>query len=379
MSLIHKEPDRVPYDLAGSHVTGIHVAAYKKLCNYLGIDPEPIVFSDIIQQVVTPNDQLLDKLQVDTRGLFPLCSHNWNIDDKDIGDYYEHVDEWHFTQHFPKGNGHYWSLVKSPIDGMMVNKGILDAYQWPVADNPERVEGLRDLAMKYRSRGKIVMIKSICAGLFEMGQRIRGMENFLCDLLADKDTACFIMDKVLELKKKYWKIVIGELGDLVDIVVETDDYGTQQSQLVSKATYEEMIEPRLRELVTFIKTSLNSKKENGEKGYVFFHSCGNVRPLLPSFIDMGVDIINPVHITADGMEPEGLKADFGDKVTFWGGGIETQSILPNGTPKQVREDVKKNVTILKQGGGYVFNTVHNIQADVPPDNIMAMWETLQQC
>lgn len=374
----HKQADRVPYDLAGSHVSGIHVNAYQNLCRYLGIDPEPIVFNDIIQQTVIPCQELLDRFEVDTRGLFPLCSHNWNVVGEDIGDYYEYVDEWHFIQHFPKQGGFYWSLAKSPIDGMMADKEKVKSYQWPDAVNPERVAGLRALAIQYRNQGKIVMIKSLCAGLFEMGQRIRGMENFLCDLLADKETADIIMDNVLRLKKEYWKMVIDELGDVVDIVVESDDYGTQESQMISEETYHEMIEHRLRDLVGYVKGLLAERKEQDQKGYFFLHSCGNVRPLLPSFIDMGVDIINPVHISAKGMEPEGLKADFGDKVTFWGGGVETQNILPNGTPEQVRQNVKKNIEILKQGGGYVFNTVHNIQAEVPAENIIAMCDALQE-
>jgi len=377
-TLEHRLPDKVPYDLAGSHVSGIHVVAYKNLCNYLGVDYEPVVFADVIQQAVIPSQQILDRFDVDTRGLFPLCSHNWNVEGKDMGEYYEYVGEWRFTYHFPKNGGHYWSLVKSPIDGMMAERDVLDAYQWPWPDNPERIKGLRDLAVQYRNNGKIVMIKSLCAGLFEMGQRIRGMENFLCDLIADKDTASLIMDNVLRLKKKFWKMVIDELGDVVDILVEMDDYGTQQSQLISKATYEEIMEPRLRELISFMKSTLNAKKSGDEKGYIFFHSCGNIRSLLPGFVDMGIDIINPVQITAEGMEPESLKADFGGKVTFWGGGVDTQGVLPEGTPQQVREDVKKNVEILKQGGGYVFNTVHNIQAEVPPENIIAMWEALQE-
>ena len=377
-ALEHRQPDKVPYDLAGSHVSGIHVTAYKHLCKYLRIDPEPIVFADVVQQIVIPCQKLLEKFDVDTRGLFPLCSHNRNVNGKDAGDYYEYIDEWGFTQHFPKNGGHYWSLVKSPVDGMMADKQALDSYQWPCADNPERVAGLGDLAVKYLSEGKIVMIKSLCAGLFEMGQRIRGMENFLCDLLADKDTANFIMDNILELKKKYWKMVIDELGDVIDIVVETDDYGTQESQLISVDTYKEMIEPKLCELVRYVKGLLAEKKQEGEKGYFFFHSCGNVRPLLPGFIDMGIDIINPVHITAEGMDPESLKSDFGDKITFCGGGVETQNILPNGTPYDVRQDVKKNVEILKQGGGFIFNTVHNIQAEVPPQNIIAMWQAIQE-
>ena len=112
---------------------------------------------------------------------------------------------------------------------------------------------------------------------------------------------------------------------------------------------------------------------------LFFHSCGNVRPYLPGFIEAGVNILNPVHVTAAGMEPRALKRDFGDAITFWGGGVDTQHILPHGTPQAVKDDVKRNVEALAPGGGYVFNTIHNIQGDVPPGNIVAMYEALEEC
>jgi uroporphyrinogen decarboxylase len=376
-ALDHKESDRVPLDLGGSHVTGIHIIAYRNLCRHIGIDPEPVVFSDVIQQVVVPGEQVLERFGVDVCGIFPLCSHNWGVEGVDIGDYYEYVDEWGFVQHFPKKNGHYWSIVASPIDGMMADQGKLDALQWPDAANPKRIAGLREKAMQIRKQGRIVMLKGLCAGLFEMGQRVRGMENFLCDLLVDKVTAEKILDKILELKIQFWDMALNELGDLVDIVVESDDYGTQESQLVSFETYSELIEPRLRKLTAFLKNKLNKAKVASEgKGYVFLHSCGNIRPFLPGFIDMGVDIINPVHLNAAGMEPESLKNDFGKDVTFWGGGVETQNVLPNGSVQQVKDDVERNLDILAPGGGFVFNTVHNIQADVPPENIVAMYEAL---
>lgn len=378
VTLEHNAPDKVPYDLAGTHVTGIHIKAYKNLCKYLGIETGEIIFTDVFQQTVMPCRELLEKFDVDTRGIFPLCSHNWGVKGKDIGDHIEHIDEWGFVHHFSKNDGNYWFLVKSPIDGMTADKDALEDFQWPNADDPKRIEGLRNAAVEYKNMGKVVMVKSICAGLFEMGQRIRGMENFLCDLLADKYTADYILDNILRLKKEYWKMVINELGDIIDIVVETDDYGTQESQLLSEDIYFEMIEPMLRDLIGYIRNLLRGKKNNGEKGYVFLHSCGNIRPFLPSFIDMGVDIVNPVHISAKGMDPQGLKADFGDKLTFWGGGIETQNILPYGNPEKIRENVKNNISQFKQGGGFVFNTVHNIQAEVPPENIIAMWEALQE-
>jgi uroporphyrinogen decarboxylase len=378
-TLSHREPDRIPYDLASTHVTSIHVAAYRNLCRYLDIDPEPVVFSDILQQVVTPRDALLERLGVDTRGLFPWVSHNTGFEHvEDKGDAFEHVDEWGFTQRMQKDHGHWWSQVGFPLDGMSVDPEALAGYAWPEAADPRRLDGLRQVAEEYHRQDKIVVCKSLCAGLFEMGQRIRGMSNFLCDLLADPQTAETILDRILDLKKQFWAMVIDEIGDLVDIVAENDDYGTQQSQLISYDTYKTLISPRLRELVRFVKERHARKRSAEEPGYFFLHSCGNIRPYLPDFIDMGVDILNPVHITAADMGPEQLKKDFGDDIVFWGGGVETQNILPTATPDEIRQNVRRNVEALMPGGGFVFNTVHNIQAEVPPENIVAMWEALQE-
>jgi uroporphyrinogen decarboxylase len=204
------------------------------------------------------------------------------------------------------------------------------------------------------------------------------MSNFLCDLAMDTVAAERILDRLLELKKRYWAMVLDELGDLIDVVVENDDYGTQQSQLISPTMYHALFEPRLRDLVGFVKRKHAERRGPDEPGYFFFHSCGNVRPYLPSFIDMGVDVLNPVHVSAKGMDPAALKRDFGRDITFWGGGVETQHVLPHGTPDEVRRDVRRNVEALMPGGGFVFNTVHNIQAEVPPENVMAMWETLRE-
>ncbi len=378
LCLEHKIPDRVPCDLAGTHVTGIHVIAYKNLCSYLGIDPEPMQFSDVIQQIVIPNQKILDYFEIDTRGLFPLCSHNWNVQSADVGDYLEYRDEWGFVHHKPKEGGLYWSLTESPINGMSAEAERILSYPWPKPDDRRRIEGLREQAIKYRLQGKIVIIKGLCAGLFEMAQRVRGMENILCDLLVDPKTAEALFEKLLEIKQRFWTMVFEALGDVIDIAVENDDYGTQDSQLISPEIFRQMLKPRLFRLIETIKTGFSARKPVGEKGYVFFHSCGNVRPLLPDFIEMGIDIINPVHINAVGMEPKSLKKDFGRHITFWGGGIETQKILPTGTPQQVRDDVRSNLEALMSGGGYVFNAIHNIQADVTPENIIAMWEAYKR-
>jgi uroporphyrinogen decarboxylase len=175
---------------------------------------------------------------------------------------------------------------------------------------------------------------------------------------------------MVEAKIRFWEMALPQLGDMVDVVSEADDYGTQTSQLVSPRMFRRIFKPRLQAVFSRIHALAPHAK-------LFFHSCGNVRPILPDLIDIGVDILNPVHVTATGMEPAALKRDFGTDVSFWGGGVETQSVLPNGTPQDVRDNVRRNVDALAPGGGYVFNTVHNIQADVPPENIVAMIDALR--
>ena len=283
MTLNHKEPDRVPFDLASTHVTSINVGAYENLCRYLGVDAKPILFSDAYQQVVVPNQAILDRLQVDTRGLFPLTNHNWKVEGEDKGEYHEFVDEWGFTQRFPKEDGHWWSLVKSPLDSMIVEPDQIKSYPWPDPEMPERIAGLRAQAEQYRAEGKIVMLKGFCAGLFEMGQRVRGMENFLIDLMTDPDSAGLILDSILDLKVRFWEMALAELGDVVDIVVEGDDYGTQESQLISYKLYKKLIAPRLEELIRTLKTTFAEKKRDGGKAVGLFPFVWQCPPVFARF------------------------------------------------------------------------------------------------
>ena len=226
------------------------------------------------------------------------------------------------------------------------------------------------LATTYRAQGQAVMIKGVLAGIFEMSQRVRGMQNIMIDLASNEALACAFLDKMVELKIKFWETALTQLGDLIDVISEADDYGTQTSQLISPRMFRKIFKPRLQTLFTRIHQLAPNAK-------LFFHSDGNIRPILPDLIEIGIDILNPIHITATGMEPGALKRDFGKDVAFWGGGVETQSVLPFGTPQEVKDNVRRNVDALAPGGGYVFNTIHNIQADVPPENIVAMIEALR--
>ena len=367
-SLNFREPDRIPIDLASTQVTGISIKAYQKLCEFLGVQTNDINICDAIQQICIPDDSILHKFGIDTRGLFPLTSHN-DFGDEDDGEYLSHVDEWGLSYRFKKSESLWYDLYQSPLSGIELSKQIVENYNWPRGDRADRFEGLKATAKKYRESGYAVVLKSICAGLLEMAIRLRGMQDCLMDLLINKKNAGYLLDKILQVKLEYWKAVLNELGNLVDVIAEGDDFGTQTSQLVSFEIYKEMIRPRQKELISLMKKLAPNAK-------LFFHSCGNIRKFIPDFIEMGIDIINPVHITAAGMEPEQLKKDFGKELVFWGGGIDTQGTLPNGTPDHVREEVKRNINALAPGGGFVFNTIHNIQADVPLENIVAMYETV---
>jgi uroporphyrinogen decarboxylase len=372
-SIIHEEPDRVPFDLAGSTWTGITNSAYQNLRIYLGLQSAEPNWSDVIQQIVVPSEEILTQLNVDTRGVFPLTSHNWDVYSKlkDVGDYFEYSDEWGFTHHFPK-DGYWFSLVKHSMDNVDFDReGMIEDFPWPDAGNKQRFTGMREKAIQFRNQDKIVMTKGLCAGLFEMHQRVRGMENAMLDPFMFPVNSDKLVGKLADLKIEFWDSLLDEIGDVVDIVGEGDDYGTQQSQLISPDQFREYYKPHFTRVLKFIKGKAPKVK-------LMLHSCGNVRPIIPDFIEMGVDLLNPVHITATGMEPRQLKKDFGKDIVFWGGGVDTQHVLPNGTPEQVRDDVQRNIDALAPGGGFVFSTVHNIQAEVPPQNIMAMIETLRE-
>ncbi len=372
-ALNFEEPDKIPFDLAGTTWTGITNVAYQNFRKYMGYNKDEPVWSDVIQQIVIPSEEILNELNVDVRGVFPLTSHNWDVYAKltDKKDYFEYHDEWGFTHHFPK-KGYWFSLVKHPLaESDFDNERLIENYAWPDARIKERYAGLRERAIQIKENEKIVFTKGFCAGLFEMHQRLRGMENSMLDPFLFPVNSDKMVGKLADLKIEFWDALLDQVGDVVDIAGEGDDYGTQQSQLISPDQFREYYKPHFLRVLNFIKQKAPTVK-------IIFHSCGNVRPIIPDLIEMGVDILNPVHINATGMEPVQLKKDFGKDVVFWGGGVDTQKVLPTGTVQEVVDDVRKNIDALAPGGGFVFTTVHNIQAEVPPENIVAMWETLNK-
>jgi len=369
----HREPDRIPFDLAGTTWTGITNQAYQNLRIFLGKEQEKPEWSDVVQQIVIPSADILETLETDIRGLFPLTSHNWDVYNKliDKEDFLEYFDEWGFTHKFPKVNGYWFSLVKSPMENIPPDEKEISGYRWPYSANKERIKGLRVKALHFREQGKIVTLKGLCAGIFEMHQRIRGVTNAMLDPMLYPAFSDLLIGKIADLKIEFWKMALEELADVIDIVAEGDDYGTQDSQLIGHEDFRQIYKPHISRIIS-------TAKQYAPNAKIMFHSCGNVRPLIPDFIEMGIDILNPVHVNAVGMEPYQLKKDFGKDIVFWGGGVDTQKILPSGTVYDVKYEVKKNIDALAPGGGFVFAAVHNIQSEVPPQNILAMCETVKE-
>jgi uroporphyrinogen decarboxylase len=370
-TLAHQEPDRVPLDLGATQVTGIHHVAYDGFRQRLGLPVLEPTICDRIQGLALPDDDLLAHLGVDVRGLFPLNSHNMEATEQSDGEYWLYHDEWGITHRRSYPDGLYYSIWKEPLNQPELTAADIQNYAWPDFGAGWRIEGLREQAETYRVSGYAVLLKDPFAGIFEMAQRIVGMENLLIMMATDPTLTGVLFDQLTELKLNFWEMALPQLADVIDVISQADDYGSQASQIISPRMFRQQIKPRWQGIFDRIR-------ELAPNAYRFFHSCGNVRPLIPDFIELGVQILNPVHIRATGMEPNALKRDFGDALTFWGGGIDTQDVLPHGTPRQVKEDVRRNIEALAPGGGFVFNTVHNIQADVPVDNILAMYAALAE-
>lgn len=372
MALNHKEPDRVPFDLGGTNVTGISKAAYKRLLDYIGIQREEkeIKTFCVIQQLGQIDDDVANRLKTDVRVVTPRTSSAWNLNILEDGPYYKFVDEWGITWKMPKDGGFYFDMVDRPLADAVTVEDI-ERYKWPDTADSKRFDGLEEeLKEVYDRTGCAIVMQGVSAGFFELSGWLRGMENFFADLICEPELACKIMDKALEVKMHYWDKVLSLGKDYIHVVHEAEDLATQNSLLISPGLYRKYIKPRQKELYSFIKSKAPVK--------VFFHSCGAVKELIPDLIEVGVDILNPVQVSAAGMGSKELKKEFGNDIVFWGGGVDTQRILPLGTVEEVKEEVKRRIEDLMPGGGFIFNTVHNIQADVPPENIMAMWEALQE-
>jgi len=328
------------------------------------------VIIDILQQIAQVEDDVLDRLGVDVKNISPRSSATFQIEVKDGGDYTYFYDEFKIGWRMPKDGGLYYDMYEHPLAGQITLEDV-DRFAWPDPCDPARFAGLKEAALRLKcEEQRAVVVGSMSAGVMEVFSWLRGFKNYFLDFAGNEKLAAKLLDRVLEMHIAYWDKLFEIVGDNVDVVHTADDFAGQDGLLISPRTYRKLCKPRHKELFDFIHQRSHAK--------VFFHSCGSVRAAIPDLIEAGVDILNPVQVSAAGMDSAELKREFGRDLTFWGGGVDTQRVLGLGTPQQVREEVKRRVTDLMPGGGFVFATVHNIQGNVPPENIVAMWETLQQ-
>ena len=365
LALNHQVPDRVPLDVGGTGLSTIHVDAYRRLRQYLGLPRIETRVMAMAEQLAFVDEDVARHLDTDFRAVVPGLAQGFSYAFEDQGAYQAYTDEWGIGWRRPKQGGFYYDMYYHPLAAADSWNELL-AYPFPDPLDEGRFATLRAQAGSAASLGKAVVLAGPSAGIAEVYSWLRGYEQFYVDLALNKRYVAGMLDRLVEFKCAFWERALREVGDLVDVVIEADDLAGQNALLFSPQTYRSLIKPRHRELFSFIKSQAPVK--------VFFHSCGAVRPLIGDLIDAGIDILNPVQVSSRGMNPHELKREFGRDVVFWGGGVDTQRVLGSGTPESVREDVRRNVDALAPGGGFVFAAVHDIQADVPAENVMAMWD-----
>ncbi len=366
----HREGDRVPFDMGGTVVTGIHYKAYANLRAALGLPAREPKIIDMIQQLALVEDDVMDCLGVDVKNISPRSSAAFKIEVRDLGEYTAFYDEFNIGWRSPKDGGWYYDMFDHPLKGA-IDEERLAGYALPDPLDPSRFAGLRDLALHIRDvEQRAVVFGNMSAGVFELLTWLRGYEDAYADWGTSSPLAVKLMDRVLEMQLQYLEKGLGEVGDVIDVAQIADDIAGQKGLLISPRSYRRLLKPIHKQLCDFIHSHSNAK--------VFMHSCGAIRQLIPDLIEVGVDIINPVQVSAAGMDSAELKREFGKDIVFWGGGVDTQRVLGTGTPDEVRVEVKRRVEDFKPGGGFVFNTVHNIQGNVPAENLVAMWEAVRE-
>jgi uroporphyrinogen decarboxylase len=370
-ALAHCEPDRVPYDLGGTILTGINRHAYERLRHHLSLTNTPIAIEDHVQNLAKVDDDLKDLFEVDVEGVNPTAPSGYVPHFERVGEYTRFIDEWRIGWFMPFEGGLYYDMREHPLANIDT---VSELENWPFPDPTDdaRFVGMAEAARRImHDRGRAYVLGRNAPGIFEVALWLRGFENFYSDMLTNVPFAEALLDRIMENKARYWEKALSILGEDVMVISEADDLASQSGPLISPAIYRKLLKPRHTQLFAHIRKS--AKVPIG----IFYHSCGAIADLIPDLIESGVDILNPVQVSAAGMDTKVLKRRFGDAVSFWGGGVDTQHVLPYGTPVQVGDEVRRRIDDLAPGGGFVFAAVHNIQGDVPPQNIIAMHATLR--
>ena len=360
----HKEPDRVPNFLGGAGAASIHLLLYDKLKQLLGIHCDSHVLSKAMQYAKL-DIKTLDCLSGD---VFPIYAGGApSMLGKDISQQ-SYIDGWGVLwQLDPSGLYYFPSYSDMPLKDVDIDG--ISRYPWPETTHPSRFKGLKEQFKKLRSETDFAISGSVGTCLCEQIYHMRGLENFMIDLMQNQEFVIVLLRKITDLMIAAIKNFLHEVKDYIDIFIMGDDMGSQDSLLLSPQIYRTLIKPFHAEIISSIKSNSRAK--------VFFHSCGNIYPLISDLIEIGVDILNPIQVSASDMgDTKRLKAEFGHALTFCGA-IDTQNVLPFGTPDKVRAEVRQRIRDLAPGGGYLCAGVHCIQPDVPLENVLAMVDELK--
>jgi uroporphyrinogen decarboxylase len=396
-ALNHRQPDKVPVDFGGHRSSGIAAIAYAKLRKALCLPSRPIRVYDPLQQLAIIDDDVLDRFQVDTielgRAFAQEDEHwaDWTLPDgtpcqMPVWALPERQDkQWilrsrssRVLARMPDGAIYfeqcYWPYLEN--DDLDRLPEALTENMWcavqsppgPLVAGPDGQQVLAEGARRLRAKTDRAIIGLFGGNLLEIGQFLYRIDNFLMLLAGNPQRAHEFLDRLVEIHLQNLERFLKTVGPYIDVILFGDDLGAQNGPQISPAMYREFFKPRHARMWRRAKELADVK--------VMLHCCGGIRPLLPELIDAGLDAENPVQISCAGMEAAGLKRDFGDRFTFWGGGCDTRFMLSHGTPQQIREHVRQQIAAFSPGGGFVFQQVHNILADVPPQNIIAMFDAV---
>jgi len=387
LTLKHKEPDRVPIDLGGMRSSGIHAIAYNKLKRYLNCEDKSVKIFDLGQQLAVVDDEIRERVTSDVvelkrlDGGFGTRINSWKQIDLflDGGEYYVPTDfnpkvladgsfaieiEGKIVALMPKG-GYYFDSRYAPLANASERKEIDIILSNRITG--EELDFLEAQAREIKNNTDCAILGSFGGNFIEMGHTLFGYQEFMERLILNKSFIEYFLSKLEEKYLEEIERYLNRVGKYIDIIVLGDDYGTQEDLQISIEMFRQLFKPHLKALCDFI--------EERSDVYIFLHSCGAVSKLIPDLIDAGIQILNPVQTSAKGMSPELLKKKFGKDIVFWGGGCDTQRILPFGTLEEVENDVKKRIDIFAPEGGFVFAAIHNIQQEVSPEKCLRLFDT----
>ncbi len=364
-ALNHEQPDRVPLDLGATRNSGILIPTYEKLVEYLNLGNDEARAPDHghskLLGLANPSEEVLKRLNIDLRGITLGKADKSKETLLPDG---THRDELGVIRRQPDSVP-YWELLTSPFSGETTLED-LKKWDWPDPTDPGYTRGLREKALALREQSEYAVVLHLQDIIIHPSQFLLGFEKWYLSFLMDPDMISSLMDIMLELRIEVTRRALEEVGDLVDVVSCSDDICDARRCMLSPDMYNTFIKPRHSRYFDLIHSLTDAK--------LLYHSCGAVSTLIPSFIDMGIDFINPVQVSAEGMDTRQLKLEYGDEIGFWGG-IDTTRVLPFGTSEDVVEEVKKRISDLAENGGYILSAVHNIQPDVPAENIVTMYDT----